>query len=150
MPVPGKITSGVKIKDHKRKTSIMGRDDSTRKCSAVVSRLTDRNPRDRQNATVWRHSSKLNPSAERFLDCACLFVSVRGMFGGGGGDDKGILDELLSVPEPPFDENKKKQQLKSNSKLEVCLPCTLSPADTDLHLEWIVLVNAFGGEFMVC
>lgn len=41
----------------------MGRDDSTRKCSAVVSRLTDRKPRDRQNATVWRHSSKLNPSA---------------------------------------------------------------------------------------
>lgn len=65
------------------KTSIMGRDDSTRKCSAVVSRLTDRNPRDRQNATVWRHSSKLNPSAERFLDC--LFISVRGMGGGAWG-----------------------------------------------------------------
>lgn len=81
----------------------MGRDDSTRKCSAVVSRLTDRNPRDRLNATVWRHSSKLNPSAERFLDCACLFISVRGT-GGWGGDDKGILDELLSVREPPFDE----------------------------------------------
>lgn len=94
MPVPGKITSGVKIKDHKRKTSIMGRDDSTRKCSAVVSRLTDRNPHDRQNATVWRHSSKLNPSAERFLDCACLFVSVRGMLGWGGwggGDDGGVM-----------------------------------------------------------
>lgn len=66
-------------------------------------RLTDRNPRDRQNATVWRHSSKLNPSAERFLRLR-VFVYICAWDGGRGGDDKGILDELLSVPEPPFDE----------------------------------------------
>lgn len=85
----------------------------------MVSRLTDRNPRDRQNATVWRHSSKLNPSAKRIFDCTCLFVSVRGI---GGGDDKGILHELLSVPEPPFDENKKKNNSRATVNLKyACL-----------------------------
>lgn len=43
----------------------------------------------------------------------------------------------------------KKQGIKSKRKRQVCVPFTLSPADTDLHPKWMVLVNAFGREFMV-